>query len=347
MDADSIYLGSNDVPSLLNNYDWGCKELVPTAQSKVDRHLCRAQQVIPDLVGKKSRKPSTHLLTLRQRSGESLKDYISRFNEEALQVDDYSNKMTLSAMINGLKEGRFLFSIGKNPPSTLGKRQRDEAPQHADKRRSDDNASRTGGRVGGPRANSARTLLQYVSREDLLDIRDQRDQDLIHKGHLRQCVKEKRQTQKDDHPRKAAKEATEIRTIYGGPSSGRDSNWAHKAHYRNTDPEHYIYSAKGPMTEFRVSTYNLMFTEDDTHGIQQPHDDALVVAMTIANHKVYRILVDIGSSADILYSKAFDKMGIDRSRLRLVNTPLHGFAGDKVIFEGVISLPIIAVEGQN
>ncbi|XP_058099823.1 uncharacterized protein LOC131244195 [Magnolia sinica] len=69
--------------------------------------------------------------------------------------------------------------------------------------------------------------------------------------------------------------------------------------------------------------------------------------MIIANHKVYRILVDTRSSADILYSKAFNKMGIDRSCLRPVRTSLHGFAGDKVISERAISLPVTTGEGQN
>jgi hypothetical protein len=42
-----------------------------------------------------------------------------------------------------------------------------------------------------------------------------------------------------------------------------------------------------------------------------PHDDALVVIMTVANHAIHRILVDNGSSVDILYWPAFKQMGID------------------------------------
>ncbi|XP_058075987.1 uncharacterized protein LOC131224695 [Magnolia sinica] len=69
--------------------------------------------------GKKSRKSNTHMFTIKQEPKESLKDYITRFNEEALQVEDYDDKMTLSAVFGGLKEARFTFSIGKNSSKTL------------------------------------------------------------------------------------------------------------------------------------------------------------------------------------------------------------------------------------
>ncbi|XP_058068733.1 uncharacterized protein LOC131218066 [Magnolia sinica] len=40
-------------------------------------------------------------------------------------------------------------------------------------------------------------------------------------------------------------------------------------------------------------------------------------------------------------------MGIDRSWLKPIRTPIHGFAGEKVISGGVISLPVTAGEGHN
>ncbi|XP_058106835.1 uncharacterized protein LOC131250564 [Magnolia sinica] len=91
----------------------------------------------------------------------------------------------------------------------------------------------------------------------------------------------------------------------------------------------------------------MTFTEDNVHGIQHLHDDALVVTMTIANHKVYRILVDTGSSADVIYSEAFERMRIPRSRLRPVKTLLHGFTGERIISEGAISLPVILFGLKN
>ncbi|XP_058075829.1 uncharacterized protein LOC131224326 [Magnolia sinica] len=137
-------------------------------------------------------------------------------------------------------------------------------------------------------------------------------ENLIPKGHLRQYIKEEKQARKDEQLSRAADDGTEIRTIYGGPSKGGDSNQARKAHARSTDPEHYIHLTDKSSKEPQMSPCSLTFIEDDARGIQHPHDDALVVTMMIANWKVYRILVDTRSSADILYSEAFDKMGINR-----------------------------------
>lgn len=53
-----------------------------------------------------------------------------------------------------------------------------------------------------------------------------------------------------------------------------------------------------------------------------------------------RILVDNGSSVDILYSDCLEKMGIKKSKLTSNSQPLYGVIGDSIILEGVIRLPL-------
>jgi hypothetical protein len=86
----------------------------------------------------------------------------------------------------------------------------------------------------------------------------------------------------------------------------------------------------------------LSFLEEDARGVVMPHDDALVVTLTVANHGIHRILVDNGSFADILYWPAFQQMGIDRERIKPFASPLVEFGGEVVFPIGIISLPVTA-----
>ena len=73
-----------------------------------------------------------------------------------------------------------------------------------------------------------------------------------------------------------------------------------------------------------------MFTDEDAERVHHPHDDAIVITLLIADYTTRRVLVDHGSSADILYYLAFQQMRLGRDQLRLVNSPLVGFGGMKV-----------------
>ena len=83
---------------------------------------------------------------------------------------------------------------------------------------------------------------------------------------------------------------------------------------------------------------SITFSDSGLEGCQHPHDDPLVVRAVVANKTVHRVLVDNGSSADIIFVSAFDKMGIRRERLEPVNTHLRGFSGEKVLPLGSIQL---------
>ena len=48
-----------------------------------------------------------------------LKSYISRFNKEALSINEADDKILVAAFTNGLRKGKFLFSLYKNDPKTM------------------------------------------------------------------------------------------------------------------------------------------------------------------------------------------------------------------------------------
>ena len=55
---------------------------------------------------------------------------------------------------------------------------------------------------------------------------------------------------------------------------------------------------------------------------------------------MHRVLVDNGSSANILYYLAFQQMGINRERLIPTNAPFVGFGGTWVFPLGVVRLSV-------
>ncbi|XP_062170506.1 uncharacterized protein LOC133876236 [Alnus glutinosa] len=119
----------------------------------------------------------------------------------------------------------------------------------------------------------------------------------------------------------------EIQTIAGGFGGGGETYSARNS-YAKEMREVSIYAVARPLKTARREKLAITFIDEDYEGVYLPHSDALVVTMVIANHKIYRVLVDNGSSADILYKSAFDLMKISREKVSAFRFPLVGFAGD-------------------
>ena len=49
----------------------------------------------------------------------------------------------------------------------------------------------------------------------------------------------------------------------------------------------------------------ISFTDEEVERIHHPHDDAIVITLLIADYTTRRVLVDNGSSSNILYYPAF------------------------------------------
>ena len=124
--------------------------------------------------------------------------------------------------------------------------------------------------------------------------------------------------------------------ISGGFAGGGESSSARKAHLRNIRSAE-IWEIQAVSKQPRLDT-SITFSDSDLEGCQHPHDDPLLVRAVVANKTVHRVLVDNGSSADIIFASAFDKMDIGREKLDLVNTHLRGFSREKVLPLGLIQL---------
>ena len=67
----------------------------------------------------------------------------------------------------------------------------------------------------------------------------------------------------------------------------------------------------------------ITFMDEDVRQLHRPHDDAIVITLTIANYP------------------AFQQMRINKELFCLVNVPLIGFGGLEVLLVGTIFLPVV------
>ena len=84
----------------------------------------------------------------------------------------------------------------------------------------------------------------------------------------------------------------------------------------------------------------MSFNEADARGVKQPHNDPLVIMLNIEGFKTKRILVDNGSSADIIYLLAFQQLKLDPKRLCPFESPFISFSGDRVYPRGIVTLTV-------
>ena len=64
-------------------------------------------------------KLDTQLLTVRQRKGESLKDFVDRFNQQELQVYDLNETVAITAFCSGVQNAKVAASFHRRRPATL------------------------------------------------------------------------------------------------------------------------------------------------------------------------------------------------------------------------------------
>ena len=126
--------------------------------------------------------------------------------------------------------------------------------------------------------------------------------------------------------------------IIGGTATTGSSKKARKAYLRMV--QNVQLTGFVPKIAQRESLI-IGFSEEDARCFHHPHDDALVVSIRVGDYNVHRMLVDNGSSTDILYYPALQQMGIDRARLIPTNAPLVGFGGIRVLPLGAITLSMM------
>ncbi|KAF5764494.1 putative retrotransposon gag domain, aspartic peptidase domain superfamily [Helianthus annuus] len=171
---------------------------------------------------------------------------------------------------------------------------------------------------------------------------------LLSKGHLKELLGRKKQRTQDPEriPEKAPAppaDAQVINFISGGSDICGTSFSAAKRHAKEAKMD----NRERPIRTSSVSEGKVItFDEDDRIHIQDPHHDSLVITLFISNHFVRRILIDGGSSVNIIQLDVLKKMGIPESDITPRSSVLVGFSGETKKTLGDIKLPIY-VEGLH
>ncbi|VFQ64739.1 unnamed protein product [Cuscuta campestris] len=125
----------------------------------------------------------------------------------------------------------------------------------------------------------------------------------------------------------------------GGDSAAQRKNWVRSISVGEVSAE--------PARRKQAKREPIVFTDRDLPPTGEDHNDPLVITMDINGVDVARVLVDTGSSVNILYLETFQKLRLCRTQLEPLKTPLSGFTGDTVEAEGSIVLPVELGSGEK
>ncbi|GAU16855.1 hypothetical protein TSUD_368040 [Trifolium subterraneum] len=169
---------------------------------------------------------------------------------------------------------------------------------------------------------------------------------LISSGHLRKFLERaakgdlnkrspprspRRSPPREDDEKKPKRIA--VNTIAGGFAGGGESRAARKRYLKRIIQEtNVVAHISSPRTP------EISFSPSDGEGVFPHDDDPLVIQVQIINCDVKRVLIDSGSSADIMYWEAFKAMQLAGEQLQPYNGTLVGFGGEQVEVMGHVTL---------
>ena len=132
----------------------------------------------------------------------------------------------------------------------------------------------------------------------------------------------------------------EVNTISGGFSGGGSTASQRKKYARGVTAEEVLQTNLIPDVD-------LTFTKADLQDVV-PHDnDLVVISLVTTGRRVRRVLVDQGSSADVMFLTTFKQLRLSMDQLRPYTGCLYGFAGDEVVVRGHIELRTMFTDGTS
>ncbi|GKV42199.1 hypothetical protein SLEP1_g49636 [Rubroshorea leprosula] len=258
----------------------------------------------------------------QDRDVESLKNYMSRFNDAVLEVSSFDQAVGIAAVISGLKHDRFRDNLIKHATTTFSEEKDEDGAE--------------------PRSD---VDLPNEIRKDELNTpaticREQRPQP--------QGVRNPPNTQGVGYQQAPPPLPPPVRIIHmitGGLEAGGLSSKQRKLYVREI--KHQNRAQKRKIDDVEWKNQPITFTSADLDIVVTPHNDPLVTSIMINNCEVQRVLVDTGSAPDIMYFYCFESLGLDPVLLQKYDGPIYGFNNQPVPVEGVLTLHVAFGSGKT
>jgi len=106
-------------------------------------------------------------------------------------------------------------------------------------------------------------------------------------------------------------------------------------------------SPRVPLNRPAWSMVPITFDENDFQVPDFPHTIAFVATTNTAGFTIHNILIDNGSSTDILFIKPFEQMNLDKRTLEPAGNSLFGFGGKKIDTLGKKAILVSFAEGEK
>jgi len=133
-----------------------------------------------------------------------------------------------------------------------------------------------------------------------------------------------------------------INTISGGFASGGSTSSARKRHLHHIQSINHI-----THSHHKRRMPPIILIDDNFHGLDHQQDDPMVIIVEIKNYAVKKVLVDQGSSVDILYWATYQKLQLPDTVMVPYDESIYGFSGEQVSTRGYIDLHTVFREGTQ
>ncbi|KAK0580223.1 hypothetical protein LWI29_038254 [Acer saccharum] len=267
------------------------------------------------------RKPNV-LRDIKQGESETLKEYVERFHKEVINLGAYDEENTLEDFIRNIWICRLWFNFQDFRPKDYT-----EAYERA---------------------------LCFIETEEQLRLKKVTERAEYSSKKEKGKGREENQGDRNSHPmitggipRLQPRGHDQLKTLILQPQLVMNvPNEMHSETFRRArtwNSKYANYHALNATREQILAALHetgLLTKPEPLRGDPSRRNQAKYLSLTIAGKVIPRILTDTGSSVDIMFKKTLDHLGIEKARLREVNTPLYDFTGDSIWPVGTIDIPI-------